>query len=45
MKTPIEMLNTIIKMQEKNYGDGIRTHLDLSDMTEEAIEVVETYCS
>jgi len=44
MKTPIEMLNAIIKMQEKNYGDGIQTHLDLSDMVEEAKAVVKN-CS
>ncbi len=41
MKTPIEMLNAIIKMQEKNYGDGIQTHLHLSDMVEEAKAVVK----
>ena len=31
-------------MQEKNYGDGIQTHLDLSDMVEEAKAVVKN-CS
>tara|TARA_B100000768_G_scaffold100212_1_gene93271 strand:+ start:544 stop:675 length:132 start_codon:yes stop_codon:yes gene_type:complete len=25
MKTPIEMLNAIIEMQEENYGNGIKT--------------------
>jgi hypothetical protein len=44
VKTPIEMLNAIIKMQEKNYGDGMNTHMELSTLVKEAKEVVKN-CS
>ena len=43
MKTPIEMLNTIIQMQESNYGDGMTTHLALINLVGEAKKVVETF--
>lgn len=43
MKTPIEMLNAIIQMQEANYGDGVKTHLALIDLVKEAKKVVETF--
>lgn len=43
MKTPIEMLCSIIGMQEANYGNGIKTHSDLIDLVEEAKKVVETF--
>lgn len=44
MKTPIEMLNTIIEMQEANYGNGMNTHVKLSTLVKEAKEVVKN-CS
>ena len=44
MKTPIEMLNAIIEMQEANYGNATNTHLDLSTLVREAREVVKN-CS
>jgi len=40
MKTPIEMLNAIIEMQEENYGNGIKTHTALIDLVKEAKELV-----
>lgn len=43
MKTPIEMLNAIIEMQEANYGDGIKTHVNLIYLVKEAKKVVETF--
>ena len=44
MKTPIEMLNAIIEMQEANYGNATNTHLNLSTLIREAKEVVKN-CS
>lgn len=44
MKTPIEMLNAIIEMQEANYGNATNTHLDLITLVREAKEVVKN-CS
>lgn len=41
MKTPIEMLNAIIEMQEANYGNGMNTHMELSTLVKEAKEVVK----
>jgi hypothetical protein len=43
MKTPIEMLNAIIEMQEANYGRGSDTHMALTTLTKEAKEVVNFY--
>jgi hypothetical protein len=43
MKTPIEMLTAIIEMQEANYGNGIKTHLDLIELAKEAKQVVKTF--
>jgi len=44
MKTPIEMLNAIIEMQEANYGNSTNTHLDLITLVKEAKNVVKN-CS
>lgn len=41
MKTPIEMLNKIIEMQEANYVNATNTHLGLSTLVREAKEVVK----
>ena len=43
MKTPIEMLNAIIEMQEANYGRGSDTHMALNELAKEAKEVVKSY--
>ena len=43
MKTPIEMLNAIIEMQEANYGRGSDTHMALNILAKEAKEVVNFY--
>ena len=43
MKTPIEMLNAIIEMQEDNYGNGMNTHMKLSTLVNEAKTVVKKY--
>jgi hypothetical protein len=43
MKTPIEMLNAIIQMQEANYGRGSDTHMALNELAKEAKEVVKSY--
>lgn len=43
MKTPIEMLNAIIEMQEANYGRGSDTHMALTTLAKEAKEVVNFY--
>jgi hypothetical protein len=43
MKTPIEMLNAIIQMQEANYGRGSDTHMALNELAKEAKEVVNFY--
>lgn len=44
MKTPIEMLNAIIEMQEANYGNATIIHLNLIFLVREAKEVVKN-CS
>ena len=43
MKTPIEMLNAIIEMQEAYYGRGSDTHMVLNTLAKEAKEVVNFY--
>jgi hypothetical protein len=43
MKTPIEMLQSIIEMQRANLGDGIKTHIALMRLAKEADEVVKAH--
>ena len=43
MKTPIEMLNAIIQMQEAHSGRAFDTHMALTTLAKEAKEVVKSY--
>lgn len=43
MKTPIEMLNAIIQMQEAHSGRAFDTHMALNELAKEAKEVVNFY--
>ena len=43
MKTPIEMLNAIIQMQEAHSGRAFDTHMALTTLAKEAKEVVNFY--
>lgn len=43
MKTPIEMLNAIIQMQEAHSGRAFDTHMALNELAKEAKEVVKSY--
>ena len=41
MKTPLEILNEIIEMQDVNYGNGMNTHMALHRLCKEAREIVK----